>query len=392
MSVMSQVHDFEILGAIAEALNRAPDVEQALARSLALVADLLGLRTGWVWLNDPETGQFYLAGAQNLPPFLQRPVEMVGDTCTCISDFRAGALTPMNVDVIECSRLRKAIKANAEQETAGLRFHASIPLSFQSKPLGIMNVTGPAWRELNDNELRLLSTIAYQIGIAIERARLADAGARFARAEERTRLAREIHDTLAQGLTAIGLQIEGAMRQLESNPDRARERLQQALVATREGLDEARRAVLDLRTTPLAGKSLGEALGALGRSFTSETGVRVHVRTTGKQALPLRYEAELFRIAQEALANVRKHAGARQVTITLRSTAQRVQLTIQDDGRGFDTGQPTAGHGLVGMEERARLLGGRLRLERSPRRGTKVSVSLPLAGAAPDAVALAATS
>src|SRR6202011_1224626 len=112
--------------------------------------------------------------------------------------------------------------------------------------VGIMNVTGPSWRELTADELRLLSTIAHQVGIAVERARLATESTRLARAEERARRAREIHDTLAQGLTAIILQMEGALPHLGSDPDRARERLQRALETARESLEEARRSVLDL--------------------------------------------------------------------------------------------------------------------------------------------------
>ena len=371
-----------ILNAIAEALNRSADVRQALERTLALVADLLGLRTGWVWLVDPETNQFYGAAALNLPPFLQEPVQMTGEACSCIWEFREGSLTPKNVDVMECSRLRRAFRANLEAATAGLRYHASIPLFFQGRPLGIMNVTGPAWRQLTRDELRLLSTIAYQVGIAIERARLAEASTGLARAEERARIAREIHDTLAQGLTAIGLDLEGALRHLESNPERARERLERALATTRESLEEARQSVLDLRAAPLAGRPLAEALAALGRAFTSESGVRVHVRTedegTGPAALPLRVEAELYRIAQEALTNFRKHAHATQGDIALRTTPRQVLLSISDNGLGLPPeGKANGRHGLLGMRERARLLGGRLRVASRPRRGTTVSARVP---------------
>jgi two-component system NarL family sensor kinase len=377
---MTQVRDLEILSAVAEALNSAPDAEQALTQSLALVAELLGMQTGWIWLVDPETDQFYHAAGQNLPPYLQEPVQMVGDTCSCISEFRDGALTPKNVDVIECSRLRRALKQNAVAETAGLRYHASIPLCFREKPLGIMNVAGPAWRELAEHELRLLSTIAYQVGAAIERARLAQTSTRLARSEERARLAREIHDTLAQDLTAIGLHVDGALRLLDSDPERARERLRQALATTRGSLEEARRSVLDLRATPLAGRSLAEAIGALGRAFTSDTGIRVQVRSSGAPALPLRVESELFRITQEALANVRRHARAKAVEITLRVTPRRVELTVRDDGRGIAaTGHDTAsGQGITGMRERAKLLGGSLRIDGGPGRGTTIVATVPL--------------
>jgi two-component system NarL family sensor kinase len=304
---------------------------------------------------------------------------MTGHHCWCIEAFLDGELAPKNIDVLECSRLRPAVQANAVELTHGLRYHASIPLYFRDTPLGIMNVTSPSWRELTREELRLLSTIAYQVGIAIERARLAEESTRLARAEERARIAREIHDTLAQGLTAIALHIEGALNHLESRPERARERLERALAMARESLEEARRSVLSLRTAPPDGRTLVEALGALGRAFTSETGVRVHVRATGQPVLPSRIEAEVYRIAQEALANVRRHAGAQEVEMTLQAGPRRVRLTIRDDGRGFDPMTGSDGrYGLLGMRERAKLLGGRLRVESRPDQGTKVSLDVPL--------------
>ena len=346
--------------------------------------DLIGLPTGWIWLLDPETRQFYSAAARNLPPYLQEPVRMAGSHCWCIEAFNNGELTPKNIDAMECSRLQPAVKRQAADLTRGLRYHASIPLYFQGKPLGIMNVTRPAWRELTRDELRLLSTIAYQVGIAIERARLAEEATRLARSEERARLAREIHDTLAQGLTAIALNLEGALPHLESDPARARERLERALTQSRESLDEARRSVMDLRTAPLAAKPLAEALAALGRAFTSDTGVRVNVHSRVERTLPLRIEAELFRIVQEALANVRRHARARTVGIDLRVDGRTARLTVRDDGRGFAsasaTRPPSEGHhGVAGMRERANLLGGRLRVESRPGRGTRLVTTVPIA-------------
>lgn len=375
----SRADELRVLNAIAEALNRSADVQQALERTLSQVARLLGLRTGWVWLVDPDTQQFYSAAVQHLPPYLQHPVRMTGHSCWCIEQFQRGDLTPKNIDVIECSRLRPAVRKKAVHLTQGLRYHASIPLYFQQKPLGIMNVTGPSWRKLSSDELRLLSTIAYQVGIAIERARLAEENARGARAEERTRIAREIHDTLAQGLTAIGLHLEGALAQLEKEPQRARERVTRALQVSRESLEEARRSVLDLRAAPLAGKPLAEALVALGRRFTSETGIRVHIRARASGALPPRVEAELLRIAQEALANIRKHARAEQAEIALRRTGRRLHLSIRDDGEGFSPrAVPASGVGIVGMRERARMLGGDLRIDSRRGRGTTVVASVPV--------------
>jgi two-component system NarL family sensor kinase len=302
-------------------------------------------------------------------------------SCWCLDDFAEGELTPSNIDVIECSRLQPAFRGKSEALAAGLRYHASIPLYFQGKPLGIMNVTGPEWRKLTNEELRLLSTIAYQVGIAIERARLAENATRLARAEERTRIAREIHDTLAQGLTAIALNIESALHRMDSRPQLARERLERALRMARENLEDARRSVLDLRSAASPDdRSLSEALGGLARSFTSDTGVPVRVEAIEGERLAPRTERELFRIAQEALTNVRKHAHAHEVTVGLKRRGGTLSLSIADDGRGFAARRRRPdSHGLIGMRERARLLGGRLEVRSSLGKGTRVVARVPVA-------------
>jgi two-component system, NarL family, sensor kinase len=397
--------ELEILNSVAEALNSSADVSQALGRMLALVTELFSLRTGWVWLLNPETRQFYLAAAQNLPPFLQEPVRMSGHWCLCTDLFSKGRLEPSNVGVLSCSRLLEALKARVPQSTLGLRYHASIPLYFQDRPLGIINLTGPDERELSDDELRLLATISFQVGIAVERGRLAEESTQLARVAERERIAREIHDTLAQGLTAIGLDIESALRHIDTEPQGARTRLERALRTTRQSLEEARRSVLDLRAELPGGRSLPEALMALGRDFTSDTGVPVKVEfpvskprirrvSTGGEPQPAdeipeipstagdyfspRVEAELFRVVQEALTNVRRHAHATRVEVSLRQSPDRTTLSVQDNGVGFMPGADDDGrHGLLGMRERVRLLHGRLSVRSRPGRGTRISVTIP---------------
>ena len=354
--------ELEVVAAIAEALNSAPTVQLALERTLEVIAAELKLDTGWVWLVDPATGHVYSAAARNLPPYLQEPVRMTGASCWCIEQFRAGELGASNVDVMGCSRLRPAVRENRNDLTRNIAHHASVALYFQDKPLGIMNITAPEMRRLSARELRLLSTIGLQVGVAVERARLAEESAVHARADERTRLAREIHDQLAQGLTAIALQIESG-------------RLEAALQTTRNTLDEARRSVMNLRAEPLAGRPLAQALALLAREFTSQTGIRVSL-AVDECALPLSSEAELYRIAEQALANVRQHAQAKEVGLALRCTRGAATLTIADDGVGFDVRRvPEDRHGLRGMRERAKLAGGVLRIVSGG--GTRVVVRVP---------------
>jgi two-component system NarL family sensor kinase len=329
-----------------------------------------------VWLLDSETNLLYNAAAHNLPPYLQKPVRMSGSWCVCTEALRTGALMTKNVDVIECSRLSPAVRKRETDMTAGLRYHASVPLQFQGRPLGVLNVTGPSWRKLTKEELRQLSTIALQMGAMIERSRLAEDEARLARAEERTRMARELHDTLLQSLAAIALQLEGAVK--GTAEDATRTRLERTLDVARSASIDARQAVTDLRATPFTAKPLSQALKGMARGFMSDTGVRVTVRADADLGLSPEAETELGRIALEALTNVSKHAGATAVTISLKRAKSGVEFSVTDDGRGFDQAAGDRGHGITGMRERAALLGGSLSVARVRGGGTKLAVVVPV--------------
>ncbi|MGH3144838.1 MAG: GAF domain-containing sensor histidine kinase [Rubrobacter sp.] len=376
--------ELSMLNGIARELNRSVNPDQALRFVLSQVADLLGLQTGWIWLMDehaPESlgsPEPYLAAAQNLPPALaEDPRRMDGSGyCYCLDTYKKGDLAgAANVNVLTCSRLDGLVDG-----TDGLRYHASIPLYAGEKKLGVMNVASPEWRGLATEDLELLYTIGDLLAIAVERARLFDRSARLGAVEERNRLAREIHDTLAQGLTATGLQLESAEALLETDAQKARTALARALDLTRSNLEEARRSVLDLRAAPLEGRSLPEALKALVDRWEVETGVATRFKAVnGGRPLPPRVEVALYRVCQEALANVARHAGAGRVTIRLVATPETVSLTVEDDGHGFDP--PCIAedrHGLVGMRERVVMLGGGLDVQSSPEVGTRIEARVPL--------------
>jgi len=250
--------------------------------------------------------------------------------------------------------------------------------------LGILNVATSQWDVFTPQDIEILSAIGHQIATAIERTQLAEQATRVALVEERNRLAREVHDTLAQELTGIALQLEAADALLEHSPDRARARIRQALERTRESLEEARRSVLDLRAGPLERQALPAALETLGQRFTAETGTPVDFQLVlvGPR-LPARVEEALYRIAQEALVNIRRHAQASAVRIELRQENDSVQLIVADNGRGFDAQLPggsahTHGFGLIGMQERARLLNGEMQISSCPGAGAQVVVTIPL--------------
>ena len=333
-----------------------------------------------MWLMNESSSTPYLAASQNLPPALVNdPRRMDGaGYCYCLDTYKKGDLSgAANVNVLTCSRLKGLVDG-----TGGLRYHASIPLYAGDEKLGVMNVASPDWRSLSSEDLQLLYTIGDLLSIAVERARLFARSTQLGAVEERNRLAREIHDTIAQDLTATTLQLESADALLDtgSSTERAREPLRRALSLTQSNLEEARRSVLDLRAAPLEDRSLSEALQALVNGWATETGVPVRFQAVnGSRPLPPRVEVALYRICQEALTNVARHAEARRVTVRLVATPRQVQLTIEDDGLGFDASDTAEDrHGLVGMNERARMLGGALDLSTSPGAGTRVRVTVPL--------------
>ncbi len=367
-----------ILNSIAQALNRSVAMDEALGAALAQVAELLGLSTGWIWLLNEDTDTSYLAAAQNLPRALTKNPRRMTGSCFCLDTYREGDLSgAANVNVVKCSRLSGLV-----DDTDGLRYHASIPLYAHGKKLGVLNVASKDWRELSADDLRLLYTIGDLLGIAIERARLFAQSARIGALEERNRLAREIHDTLAQSITAVALQLEHADALLDSgtDPQRVQQAVRQALTLTRANLEETRRSVHDLRAAPLEGRTLPEALAALAAEWSAAGETQATFALDGEiKSLPVRIETALYRAAQEALANVRRHADARHVTLRLEAQPGRVRLLIEDDGKGFDTEQVREGrYGLIGLNERFHLLRGALRVESCPGDGTRLEAVVPL--------------
>lgn len=375
-------HELSVLNAIARELNRSVNLGDALGFTLAQVAELLGLDTGWIWLIADSSPEPYLAATLNLPPALaDDPARMDGSGyCYCLDTYKKGDLEgAANINVVSCSRLKGLGLGDG---TGGLRYHASIPLYAGEKKLGVMNVASLAWRGLSPEDLKLLYTVGDLLSIAIERARLFDKSARMGAAEERTRLARELHDTLAQGLTATGLQIESADAILESGAplDKAREALHRALSITRTNLEDARRSVLDLRAAPLEGRTLAVALKLLAQRHEAETDTPTRYKSVNSgHPLPPGVEAALYRVCEEALTNTARHAAARRVTVRLVVTPEEARLVVEDDGRGFDPSTvPPERHGLAGMAERMALLGGNLEVDSAPDVGTRVVADAPL--------------
>jgi signal transduction histidine kinase/HAMP domain-containing protein len=244
------------------------------------------------------------------------------------------------------------------------------------------------WR-LAGRSRALLRAIADQSGLALRTAALSAEGRELAVLEERTRLAREIHDTIAQQLTAVVLQLEAADALVERDQGRARSAVVEARDMARSALQEARRSVWNLRPATLAAGGLAAALGLEASRLEQRSGIAIRLRT---DRLPHDFsvapatEVAFFRIAQEALNNAVQHSHAHAVTVYLRLERDELVLGVEDDGDGFDPKAWQRGSfGLVGMAERARLVGAQFAVESSPAGGTRVEVRLAGAVAAAQA-------
>ena len=201
--------------------------------------------------------------------------------------------------------------------------------------------------------------------------------------EERARLAREIHDTLAQGFVGISSQLDAVAMCMPPDGGPARNFLDLARKMARHSLTEARRSVMDLRASALEGQDLASALRAGTEMWTAGSGVHVDLDVSGQPAsLPQELEQHLLRIAQEAVTNVLKHAGASTIAVRLHAEARKLYLRIADNGHGFEQEGVFSSHGghfgLLGMRERAERIGGEFRLDSRPGAGTQVEIMVPL--------------
>ena len=213
------------------------------------------------------------------------------------------------------------------------------------------------------------------------RAELAAAERQAGTLAERQRLARDLHDTLTQGFASVVLLLEAAQESLALGRPVERH-IAQALRSARDNLAESRRVVWALRPRPLASQPLPQALEELTGRLGEETGLRAETVVTGTaRHLPAHVEEALLRIVQEALANVRKHAAASRVTVTLSYLDDVAMLDVHDDGIGFDHAATVAGTagglGLHAMAERVAALGGSLAVESAPGEGTTIAVEVP---------------
>ena len=257
----------------------------------------------------------------------------------------------------------------------GMRAWMWIPLAVKGGIIGGIGVAHVEQDYFTDHHADLALTVANQAAITMINAELYRNAQTLAALQERQRLAQNLHDAVNQSLFSAGIIAEVLPRLWERDPDLARESLEDLRRLTRGAMAEMRALLAELRPSTLIDADLGELLTLLGNAFTGRTNVPIKLNLLGNGVLPADVQVAIYRICQEALNNIAKHAGAEHVEINVKHEAAAIELSIRDDGRGFDPGQTSSGHyGLDMMQERADAMGAQLVITSQPGQGTELSI------------------
>jgi len=322
---------------IAAAVNRSLDLEETLTHSLEKTLQVLTIEAGGIYLLDDAGTELRLAVHRGYPPELVEQMDhlALGEG---FNGFVLQRCCPLVVDNIATD---DRLARHAVRE-AGVHSLVSVPLYSKEKPMGTLFATTFAPRSFSDEDINLLTSIGYQVGVAIENALLYGQAQQLAALEERSRLARELHDSVTQALYSQVLLVEGWKQMVQNGEltDLA-EPLQDLGQVAKQALKEMRLLVYELRPFDLEKEGLIGALHKRLSAVEKRAGIEARLVTEGILAdLPKHLEENLYRIAQEALANALKHADADHVIVRLASDAHFVTLEVEDDGCGFDPARP----------------------------------------------------
>lgn len=371
--VGDRTKELATLNAVAFALSGSRNLDTALARALDVVLGLLDMEVGEIsllWEGEGLVVHAQRGPACDLPQLLGLPRD-------------PEALTPAALPGESLIVENTHDLAGGLAWSAGIRALAVFPLRAKERLLGFMALAtrrGP--RPFSTDEETLLRAVSDQVGLAVENARLHEEARQRAVVEERTRLARELHDSVAQMLYGVTLYAEATSRQLVAGDVAlATEQLRVLRQMSEDALREMRLLVFELRPSVLHQEGLVGALQARLEAVEGRGGLTTEFNAEGIGRLSVEVEEGIYGIAQEALNNVLKHSRAHHVVVNLRQDARGVVLEVSDDGVGFDPGgvRERGGLGLCGMEERAARMGGQLRVISRPAAGTRVILEMCLA-------------
>jgi PAS domain S-box-containing protein len=368
-----------------DVLATEKNIDEVLGHVLAVSTQVLGGCGSLLWLRD------FQANSTRLHLFYQNDKLMSGDESLHRLAGQDVSLERMDLFVLTVFRVTHPIWHEVNTSTAlsqaareylkreGVKGLLGVPLILGDQTIGVIIVRFAQVRHFGSLELELAQGLAQQATLALQLTRLAEQARKAAVTEERNRMAREIHDALAQGFTGILIQLQAAEQVLNGAHPELKSHLDSAISLARQGLAEARRSVLALRPQLLQGGDIASALNRLVRS-TSGDSIRVVLSVAGDpQPLAPEIESNVFRIAQEAITNAVKHSGGSRVHVWLNIDSDGVKIQVEDDGRGFDLQMSalSRGFGLLSMQERAERIGGALTIHTMPGAGTKVHLVVP---------------
>ena len=367
-----------------DVLATAPAPDRFLGQMLGTIGRLLGAQSVILWLLDESNDSLVLrawaegtnfAKADPEHPFIKDPSSWKEDPGLRELFFSGAPVACEDVehDPFTSSDLRDYLKAG------GTKKFLRIPTLVGGRVRGFIGIRHGDRPPYRPEEIELAQALAHQAMLAIQLNEFAERSRQAAVLEERNRLARDIHDTLAQGFTGVIVQLEAVedaiacCRRKEANAH-----LQRASELARRSLNEARRSVHALRPEALQGGNFWEALKGLIKNTTAGIALHTTFNLHGKMRhLPLVWQENLLHIGQEALTNALKYAHPRNFETRLTFNTKEVRLELRDDGDGFKIKERHDGFGLTGMRERADQMGGKLKITSARGKGTKVVVSLP---------------
>ncbi len=377
-SLTTKNRELEILYAASGFLHEPNDIDSLCRGFLEHVQNTLGAAASSVRLLDPESENLYITVSEGLNErFLDHEAVLSCGSCLCAEAARRNVTILVDVDRPNAPMQLNTCRA------AGFRAVSVATITANKRPIGVFNLYFTDPRRLDESDEQLLGTLGQQLGTAIESLRLQARARELAVFEERNLIARELHDSIAQGLAFLNLQVQLLEQALKSGDTAEMEGILAMIRrGVQESYDDVRELMVHFRAR-VDEQDLDSAIeAALGR-LAQQTGIATHFDVQGDGA-PLEPETEtqMLYIVLEALSNIRKHAQARSVTVRLRRSMDGLSVSVRDDGIGFDEIDASPDEqqihiGLEIMRERAMRIGGRFAVRSSRGRGSELRLEVP---------------
>ena len=388
--VSQRVHAEQVLQQRGEARTREQstllEISQTLASALelqpGLILDQLRViidytQAGLFKLEDSTLAALAVRGPQPLEramPFQIR-LENPEAVTMLLNERRSTRIADVQGADPQARFLRSLLDDQATLLLEGVQSWMWVPLAIKGRVIGAIGVAHAERNYFTAQDADLALTVANQAAITMVNAELYEHAQTLAALQERQRLARNLHDAVNQSLFSAGLIAEVLPRLWERDPDEGRQSLEDLRRLTRGAQADMRLLLAELRPSTLTDAKLGDLLRLLGNALAGRTNIPISVTVTGEGNLPADVKVALYRLCQEGLNNIAKHAGASQVDIQLQCETGAIELRIRDDGRGFDPEQTPPGHyGLSMMRERATAAGATLSITSQPGHGTEIVI------------------